>query len=165
MKKFLVEDVKVGVSKGGIACGPVPGCVVAEARIRDTEEDNVKYYSLAEVESIPNFFETDISTYDQQIEDDSDDQAFWDMLSEHIASDFSGYMDFFENQEEMELHDPERLLIWKYLIYMVRADWDEIEQMKVKSVGKYLGDFYVPVCDVEQEYLDEKDEEEHDIGE
>ena len=46
MKKLFVEDVKVGVSKGGIACGPVSGNVVAEVCLRDVENDTVKYHSL-----------------------------------------------------------------------------------------------------------------------
>lgn len=158
MKKLFVEDVKVGVSRGGMACGPVSGSVVAEVCIRDLEEETVKYYSLTEVEGIPNFFETDVSTYDQQIEE-VDDEEFWDMLSEHTASDFTDYVDVYANQEEMELHDPDHLLIWKYLIYMVRADEGGVEQLKAKSVGKCLGDFEIPVCDVEQEYLDENGEE------
>ncbi len=164
MKKLLIEDVKVGVSKGGMACGPVPGSVVAEVCLRDMEEGVVKYDSLVEVEGIPNFFETDESTYDRQI-DEVDDEAFWDMLSEHTASEFSDYVGFFDYQEELEKHDPEHLLIWKYLIYMARASWDEVEQMKAKSVGKCLGDFEIPVCDVEQEYLDDMADEESEEDE
>lgn len=162
MKKLFVEDVKVGVSKGGMACGPVPGHVVAEVCLRAEEDGTVKYYSLAEVEGIPNFFETDVSTFDRQIEDDGDDEEFWDMLSEHIAGDFSDYRGFFDNQEEMELHDPEHMLIWKFLIYLVRSDWDEIEQMKAVSIGKCLGDFEIPVCDLEQDWLDDNADDEED---
>lgn len=154
MKKLFVEDVKVGVSRGGMACGPVSGSVVAEVCIRDLEKETAKYYSLTEVEGVPNFFETDESTYDRQIEE-VDDEEFWDMLSAHTAGDFSDYYGVYANQEEFELHDPEHLLVWKYLIYMVRADKDEIEQLKADSVGKCLGDFEIPVCDVEQEYLDD----------
>ncbi len=168
MKKLLIEDVRVGVSKGGMACGPVSGSVVAEVCLRDLEEGTMKYDSLVEVEGIPNFFETEVSTYDQQIEE-VDDEAFWDMLSEHAASDFSGYVGFFENQEELELHDPEHLLIWKYLVYMVRASWEDVDKMKTQSVGKCLGDFEIPICDLEQEYLDdladEEDEEEKTLEE
>ena len=159
MKKLFVEDVKVGVSKGGMACGPVSGSVVAEVCIRDLEEKTVKYFSLSEVEGIPNFFETDDSTYDRQIEE-VDDEEFWEMLSAHAVDGFSDYVDVFENQEDMELHDPDHLLIWKYLVYMVRADWDEIEELKAESVGKCLGDFEIPVSDVEQEYLDDMADEE-----
>lgn len=153
MKKLFVEDVKVGISKGGIACGPVPGHMVAEVCLRDEEEGTVKYYSLAEVEGIPNFCEMDISTFDRQIEE-VDDEEFWNMISEHIAGDFSDYWDFFENQEEMKLHDSEHLLIYKLLICLVRSDWEEIDQMKALSIGKHLEDFEIPVSDIEQEYLD-----------
>lgn len=140
MKKYLIKDVKVGVSKGGIACGPVSGSVVAEVCIRDQETGTEKFCSLTEVEGIPNFFETDESTYDRQIEE-VDDQAFWDMLSEHSVEGFGDYRDFYEALDEAEPEEREELLIWKYLIYMTRANWDEIDQLKEKSVGKCLGDF------------------------
>ena len=162
MKKLFVEDVKVGVSKGGMACGPISGSTVAEVCVRDQKEGTVKYYSLAEVEGIPHFFETDVSTYDRQIEE-VDDEGFWDMLSEHAVSDFSDYVDFFASQDEMEHNALDRLLIRKYLIYMVRAGWDDIEHLKTKSIGKCLGDFAIPVCDVEQEYLDDIADEENAV--
>ncbi len=161
MKKFLIEDVKVGVSIGGMACGPVPGNVIAEVCLRDVEEGTVKYHSLAEVEGTLNFFETDISTYDRQIENDPD-EGFWDMLSEHSSGGFSDYYSFFENLEELKLHDDDHLLVWKYLVYMVRAEWEEVEQMKTESIGKCLGAFEIPVCVEEQDYLDEQDEEDTD---
>ena len=159
MKKLLVEDVKVGVSRGGMACGPVSGSVVAEVCIRDLEKETVKYYSLTEVEGIPNLCETDESTYDRQIEE-VDDKEFWEMLIARVSSDFSDYDDFFSIQGEMKLRDPEFVLICKYLIYMVRADWEEVEQLKASSVGKCLGDFDIPISDLEQEYLDDICEEE-----
>lgn len=155
MKKLLVEDVKVGTTEGSIACGPVGGNVIAEICLRDMEEGTVKYHSLAEVDGIPNFIETEVSTFDRQIADDPDDEEFWNMLSEHCVEGIGDYADIFDNQEEMKLRDPEGLLIMKYLIYMVRADRDEAEQLKAKSIGKCLGDFEIPVSDSEQEYLDD----------
>lgn len=159
MKKLFVEDVKVGVSKGGMACGPVSGSVVAEVCIRDLDEGIMKYYSLTEVEGIPNFIETDESTYDRQIEE-IDDEEFWNMLSAHCVEGVGDYWDIFDKQEELALRDPEHLLIWKYLIYMVRAGWDEIEQLKADSVGKCLGDFDIPISDLERDYLDDMADEE-----
>ena len=160
MKKFLIEDVKVGVSNGGIACGPVPGNVVAEVCVRDVEDGTLKYYSMVEVEGIPNFFETDVSTYERQIKNDPNDDEFWDMLSEHSSGDFGDYYDFFDSLEETEPHDEAKAMIQRYLVYLVRADWDEIEQMKAKSISHNLGEFVIPVCDAEQDYLDEQGEEE-----
>ena len=160
MRKFLVEDVKVGIPKGGIACGPVSGSVIAEVCLRDMEEGTVKYYSLAEVEGIPNFIETEVSTFDRQIEDDPDDEEFWNMLSKCCVEGIGDYRDVFDKQEEMKHHDPERLMIWKYLIYIVRTDWEEIDQIKEMSIGKCLGDLEIPVCDIEQDYLDDNADEE-----
>ena len=64
MAKWLIEDVKVGESKGGIACGPVGGHIVAELQLRDTEEDAVTYYGMTEVEGTVNLTESDQSLYD-----------------------------------------------------------------------------------------------------
>ena len=164
MKKLVVEDVKVGVSEGGMACGPVPGSVIAEACIRDLEEGTEKFYSLSEVDGIPNFCITDESTYDRQIEE-VDDEEFWDMLSAHCVEGIGDYQDIFDNQEEMERQDPEHLLIWKYLIFLVRADEDEVEKLKAASVGKCLGDFEIPISDVEQDYLDDMVDEESEDDE
>ena len=41
MKKFLIDDFIAGVSKGGMACGPVGGHVVAELRLINTEDNTV----------------------------------------------------------------------------------------------------------------------------
>lgn len=155
MKKFLVEDVKVGATEGGIACGPVGGNVIAEVCLRDMEEGTVKYHCLTEADGIPNFIETEVSTFDRQIADDPDDEEFWNMLSECCTEGICDYRDIFDNQEEMKLRDPESLLIMKYLICLVRADRDKAEQLKAKSIGKCLGDFDIPVSDLEQEYLDD----------
>lgn len=160
MKKFQIEDVKVGVSKSGLACGPVSGSVVAEVCVRDTEEGTVKYHSLAEVDGTVNFFETDISTYDRQIANDPDDEEFWNMLNEHNTEGFTDYYEFFDSLEEKGLYDEARQLIQKYLVYLVRAEWEEVDQMKAASIGKCFGEFEIPVCDVEQEYLDENEDEE-----
>ena len=93
MKKLLVEDVKVGTTEGSIACGPVGGNVIAEICLRDMEEGTVKYHSLAEVDGIPNFIETEVSTFDRQIADDPDDEEFWNMLSEHCVEGIGDYAD------------------------------------------------------------------------
>ena len=162
MKKFLVEDVKVGSSKGGVACGPVSGSVIAEVCLRDVEDGNVKYHCLTEVEGIPNFFETDISSFDQQIEDDPDNEEFWEMLSEHSVGEYCDYYDYFDHWEEIELHDENHLLVWKLLVYLVCSDSEKAEKMRAECIGKYLGDFEVPVSDYEKEYQDDMAEEEED---
>lgn len=160
MKKFMIENVQVGVSKGGMACGPVSGHVVAEVCVRDVEAGTVAYHSLAEVEGTLNFTLSTESTYEGQIEEDYEDTEFWDKISAGENGGYTDYNEFYADLESHELCDEDTALIWKYLAYMVRADWDEIDKMKELSIGKILGEFEIPVCDAEQDYLEEKEEEE-----
>ena len=37
VKRFLIEDVRAGIAKGGVACGPVPGSVIGEIVLRDED--------------------------------------------------------------------------------------------------------------------------------
>ena len=160
MSKFLIEDIKVGVSEGGIACGPVDGHVVAEACIRNTEDGTVTYHSLAEVEGTLNFSETDDSIFDIQIEEDYENEEAWQKVTDGEAGGYCDYDEFYEDLKTLDICDEDHVLIWKYLAYMVRADWDEIDKMKAESVGKCLGDFEIPVCDAEQDFLDAEEEDE-----
>ena len=161
MKKLLIEDIKVGVSAGGMACGPVPGHVVAEIRLRDMEDGTVTYHSAAEVEGMPIFFKTSVSTFDTQINDSSADEEAWDVVMDGEDGNYDSYYAFYE---DMENCDETHKLILKYLAYLVCADWDETERFKAETLGKCLGDFEIPISEEEQEYLDEK-EDDGDIAE
>lgn len=158
MKKFLVEDIKVGVSSGGMACGPVGGHVVAEIRIRNTENDTVTWHSLAEVEGTLNFTETSVSTFDIQINENYDDEEAWQIVTDGEAGGYSDYYEFYDDLASQGC-DPEHSLIWKYLAFLVRAGWDETDKAKAEDTGKYLEDIEIPVCDAEQDYLDAQDED------
>lgn len=153
MSKFLIENIQVGISEGGIACGPVSGHVVAEARIRNTDNGIVTYHALAEVEGTLNFTETDESTYDIQIAENYDDEEAWEKVSGGEAGGYCSYDEFYEDLRAQEICDEDHVLIWRYLAYMVRADWDKIELMKANSIGKCLEEFDIPVCDVERDYI------------
>ncbi len=159
MKSFLIEDVRVGISKGGMACGPVGGHVVAEVQVRDMESGEQSWHSLAEVEGTLNFIETNESTFDTQIEEDFDNEEAWQTVKD---GDAGGYCDYYEFYDDLTAHDTcdeDHAPIWKLLAYLVRADWDETESFKTECIGKRLNDLEIPVCDAEQNYLDELSEE------
>lgn len=134
MAKLLVEDIKVGVTGGGIACGPVPGSVVTEMKLRNTEDNSVMFYGITEVEGIENYLRSDESLYDFQIEDDVSDEAGWEKV-------------YAANVQDYDEDDP----IWKLLYFFVRADWDAVNEMKPKCIGKYLEDIDIPVWDEDDE--------------
>ena len=134
--KHLIEDIKVGLTGGGMACGSVSGCVVTEMKLRDTGDNSVMFYGITEVEGIENYLKSEESFYETQISDNFDDTDAWDKV--YAA----------ETQDHDE-DDP----IWKLLYFFVRADWDAVEEMKPKCIGKYLEDIEIPVLE------DEDDEE------
>ena len=134
MAKRLIEDIKVGVSGGGVACGPVPGCIVTEMKLRDTGDDSVMFYGITEVDGIENYLKAKESLYEIQISDDFDDKEGWDKV---YAADTQDY--------------DEDDLIWKLLYYFVRADWDAVDEMKPKCIGHYLEDIEIPAMKDEDE--------------
>ena len=155
----MIEDVKIGVSKGGMACGPVEGHVVAEVRIRDTETNTVTFYAVTEVGGTLNFASTPESTYDIQIEENYNDKEAWKKVDDGEDGGYSDYDEFYEDLEKHEICNEAFAPIWKYLAYIVSVNWDEVNRMKAESIGKCLGEFEIPVCDAEQEYLDSLDED------
>lgn len=54
--------------------------------------------------------------------------------------------------------------IRKYLAYVVRADWPEIDRLKAETIGKLISDIEIPLCDAESEFLKEINDE-HKEGE
>ena len=156
MKKFLIDGFTAGVSKGGMACGPVGGHVVAELRLINTEDNTVSYHSMTEVEGTLNFTESDISTYEIQIKEDYEDKEAWATVEAAYAGGYSDYDEFYE---DLKTCDENHRLIWKLLAYLVRSSWDEYDRMKFRCTGKYLNEIEIPVCDTEQEYLENHEEE------
>ena len=134
IRKHLIEDIKVGVSGGGMACGPVSGCVVTEMQLRDTEDNSIMFYGITEVEGIENYLKSEESLYDIQITDDSSDEEGWNKV-------------YAANIQDYDENDP----IWKLLYYFVRADWDSVNEMKPKCIGKHLEDIEIPVYDEDED--------------
>ncbi len=160
MTKYMLEDVQVGISEGGIACGPVGGSVVVEARVRALDDGTVSYHILHDMEGYPAIFVSNESIYDKLIEEDYEDREFWDGIGDRVYADFDGYESLYESLEDSERCKAEWKPLWHYLAYMASTDWDETDAMKEISVGKVLGEFEVPVCKEEQWYLDSLEDDE-----
>lgn len=144
MKRYYIESVKSGIGEGGMACGPVSGPVVAEAKIK-TDLGEVFYLSLAEVMGIPNFYKTEKSIYDILVNEDDD---AIEAIQEKFV-DTGDYNDIFKKQDE------EWYQLYRFLIFIVRVDWEEFEKYNDAKVDKYIDEMYIPASDVEEEYLKE----------
>jgi len=154
MAKYQIKDVKCDVVGGDVGpCGPIPGVVVAEVELL-SEAGETLFLSIAECEGIPNMYKTAESVFDKHFEDPIDD-AFFDELNAtgYIDCLGSSYEEFFE-ETDFELYQE-----FRYLTYIVRSDWDEINRFKAETVGKWIGDFEIPMSDVEEDWEAEKEEE------
>jgi len=152
MVRYKVLEAKCGVGAGGMACGPVGGPVVGEIKLAD-ESGEEFYLCLAEVDGIPNWFKTDRSTIDEQIEETSEE--VFEYLNDHYI-DIGEYVDVFADPE-VELYQA-----YRYLIYLVRCERDQVEPFIRSTVGKYLDEMEIPMSDDEEEYGEEMEEEEEE---
>lgn len=152
MARYLIESVQYGEAKGGMACGPVPGPIAAELKLR-TDSGKEFFMTLAEYDGSPNFYRSAESTFELHIKPEDVTQEQINMLDSHYMS-AGCYEDIFEEQ------DPEWYQLYRYLIYLVRGDEKSCRRLVRRSKGKYLDEIEVPASDIELEYLEEREEEE-----
>ena len=131
-------------------------------KIRNPEADSVLYYGITEVDGIPNFIKSEESFYEFQMKDDPDDKAGWEKVYAANVSDYQDYWDLYDTMADPEADHREDELVWKLLAYFVRCPWEEVDEMKKACIGKYVEDIDIPVCDMEQEYLDDLEEIDED---
>ena len=149
MARYRVLEAKCGVGAGGMACGPVGGPIVGEIKLADESSEEF-YLCLAEVDGIPNWFKTERSTIDEQIEETSEE--VFEYLNDHYI-DIGEYVDVFDDPEA-ELYQACR-----YLIYLVRCERDQEEPFIRTTVGKYLDEMEIPMSDEEEEYREDMEED------
>ena len=127
MARYFIEDVNCGVTEGGMACGPVDGSVIAEVKVK-TDANETFYISLAEVIGVPNFFKTDRSTFNEQMQDDLPEELV-EYLNSHLMG-FIDYVDIYGNPD-MEYRD-----LLRYISYIVRSSWEECKPFMEATKGK-----------------------------
>ena len=150
MARYFIESVQYGEDAGGIACGPVSGALIAEAKIlSDTGE--VFFMSLADVMGIPNFIKSPVSTFDLQIRCEPNDEEIEQLLSWNV--DTGEYYEIFENR------DPEWFQLYRYLIYIISAGEDSRKTFMSETSGRYLDEIDIPVSSIEEDYIDEEYED------
>ena len=132
MTRFYIEDIRRGQESNGMACGPVSGVIIAEAKIKTREE--TYYICLTDVDGIPIFFKTKDSTFDRQLSLEEDDDEFVEMMN-------NCFIDTGEYEEILEKRDDEMFPLYKFLTYIVnRASEEELKLFK----GKYLDEVDIP---------------------
>lgn len=168
MKRYLIETAKCDVTEGGMACGPVPGNVVATVQFKEGEKS--QWLSLVEVMGIPNVYLTDQDIFDKLLAEDDDDEfieyanqhQIWDFNGIEFADDYGATLNSFKEQPD----NPAIPLI-RYLLSLVRCDWDDMDDIIKTASGKYADELSIPTIDLEEDYeyeCEEGDEDNDDVG-
>lgn len=146
---YIIEEVKCGITEGGLACGPVDGNVIVSMKFNDGKE--TKWLNNVEVGGIPNFYLTDKDIFDDLLKDDFDDEEYTKMLDETFVSSFSDvilgeYEDIFESFEKADLNTVKLI---RAIIWVTRCDMDELNSIIESLTGKSVDEIDVPITDVE----------------
>lgn len=145
MKDYKIGEIRYGETDGGMACGPVGGNPIAEAQF--TAKDGEAFHvSLVDVDGIPVFLKTNVSTIDDQLEYQDYDgyEDFWEELDTHNLQ-IDDYSEVFEMDDDDEMKQ-----ICRCLIYILQ------EKGKCDFEDKYFSEFEMPVSDREQDWIEEE---------
>lgn len=143
MRRYFIMNAKAGTGDYGMACGPVPGPVVAEVMLKN-EGGEEFYMSLAEVDGIPNVFKTDKSTYNEQLK--------FDMTDEYVEWLNDCFVDTGEYEDIFTEKDEDWFDVYRYLIWLVRCAPEEEDPFIEGTKGCWTDEITIPVSDVEEEY-------------
>lgn len=147
MKKLLVMNVRASVMEENEYCLPGGPDSIVEVKFRD-EEGNEFYISNADFGEIANFYRTEQSTFDKQmqVEDIDGSEEFYSYLNEHMCA--GEYEDIFTER------DPDWFDAYRYVVYLSRCSKKEDISAFIKNtVGKWLDGGDIPVSDIEKKYL------------
>ena len=164
MKRYLIEEVKCGITEGGMGCGPVSGSVVASIQFR--EENRTQWLSLVEVTGIPNVYLTDKDVFEDLLAEDFEDMGFSEYMREHFIDEFEGieFDDDYSTTFESIAEDPKNpaVPLIRYLIALIRCEMDAVNELIDIATGRYVDEIDIPVSDVEEEWIDEDYDEDED---
>lgn len=154
MKRILIDEARCGITKGGFACGPVPGSVVAS--VKYTYDNETEYLICEEFDGFPDFFLSKKDFFDDIMEDELSDKVTEMMDKTRIINlgeiELGEYDETFKSIES----NPDSIYIplVRYLITLVRCKKEETDNIINMAKNKYADELVIPVSDVESEYYE-----------
>ncbi|WP_022757469.1 hypothetical protein [Butyrivibrio fibrisolvens] len=150
MGKYYIDDVKCGLEKGGMACGPGFGTVVASVKVSDGSKSF--WLTNAEVEGLPGFYMSDEDIYDRLINISADDD-FIDYLDHCFIDSFEGiklreYDEMMESIKKNEGNPAVSLI--RYIVLLTRCEMEEVDKVVALVKGKFVDEVEIPASDVEK---------------
>jgi len=145
MEKTQIVNARVEQISGG----PDVGIFVGEVELMPESGASV-FFSIMETEGCPMSFKTDHSVFEKLANPDEFDDELDELEANNLLYVGDGYVEMLEELEGIELYDGIR-----YLVYLIRASWDEIDAFIAKTKGKNLEDIEVPEPDLEEDWDEE----------
>ena len=146
MEKMKIVNARIEQVSGG----PDIPVFVGETELKP-ESGNSIFLSIVEVEgNYPSIYKTDASIWEALV--DPDDETF-EKLQDNLLYEGEGYNDLFENRDSIECYEGVR-----YLVYLMRASWEDIDKFIKKTKGKDLAKVKVPKSDAEKEWEESSEE-------
>ena len=142
MSRYYIEDLKVGMSNGGMACGPVPGVTVGAVKFRK-DDLNPKWLYCIEAYGFPEYYLTDEDLLETiiDVENDSEDDhdEFREKLEACKIEEFDGvYLDSFVIEDEGNPAVP----LLRCLIAIMCCPIEVEDDLKSTVIGKDINDVY-----------------------
>lgn len=162
MGRYLIKEVKCDTTNGGMACGPVFGAVVASIQFENEGEE--KWLHVVEVEGMPNTYINKEDIFDVLVQDNYGADFIEDL--ESSSDDTIGgivltgdYGDIIYELVDGESASEEDKSFIRFVLAIIRCDWDVIKELKDTAIGHYTDEINIPISDVEEEYLEDQEDD------
>lgn len=157
MPKYVIKNIQRGIT----ASGRFPDTINAEVEFQD-ESGKPIFISMMEMKGYPSVFKTDKGMFlkfmnrgaeSKEAADKIPYDELFDLYRDFIQEIFKNYT-IFSFDSYNEFYDDKdcggdlREAI-RFVIYVTRATREEFELCKQEYMGKAIGDFEIPKCNVE----------------
>ncbi|WP_458450048.1 hypothetical protein [Fibrobacter sp.] len=147
--KYQIVNARVDQASGG----PDAPILVAEVELKPSNGVPF-FYTLVECEGAPMIYKTESSVFDWWMNPDEHESELDDLQDAGPLYEGENYDELFEDHKGIECYEGLR-----YLIYVMRASWDEAEAFIQATKGKNLDEIEIPKSDVEEDWENGEDED------
>ena len=140
--KYQIVNARVEQASGG----PDIAILVAEVELKPAKSAPF-FYTLVECEGAPMIYKTEQSVFDWWMNPDEHESELDDLQDAGSVYDGENYNELFEDHKGIECYEGLR-----YLIYVMRASWDNAKAFIQATKGKNLSEIEIPSSDAEVEW-------------
>ena len=140
MNSYKICNVQVKQLGGA----PFSVTIIVEVEF-EIESGEKVFYSIMETEGLPMLFKSKTSMFEELVALENNYEEQEKIIeSENLIFECDSYEELFQKKDEII---PELAL--RYLVYIVREEWDKMNAYIENTKGKFLSEIEIPPIDVE----------------